>query len=129
MHSLSSYKKTHHSDALLHQYFDELPSKNPYSNRMLYTDFPGVVVCLAPLSLQGLFSLSRPARLVQNRQGFDDEVVGSQAELRKKQSITASRATTYRVVGSFCGNFLPHACPTAINLTDTARQPALVRIA
>lgn len=30
------------------------------------TDFPGVVVCLAPLSLQGLFSLSRPARLVQD---------------------------------------------------------------
>jgi len=66
LHSLSSYKKTHHSDALLHQYFDELLSKNPYSNRKLYPDFPGVVVCLAPLSLQGLFSLSCPTRLVQN---------------------------------------------------------------
>ena len=59
--SLASYKKTHHSDALLHQYFDEVMPKNPYSIRKLIVTISLVLLCVLPLFFAGAFFFISPS--------------------------------------------------------------------
>jgi hypothetical protein len=72
------YKKIHHSDALLHRYFDEVLPKKPYSLRKLVLTISLVLLCVLPLFFAGaFFVLSRPAWFIHDRQIFENEVVGS----------------------------------------------------
>ena len=59
LYSSRSYKKTHHSDALLHRYFDEVWPQKPYSIRKLVLTISLVLLCVLPLFFAGAFFVYR----------------------------------------------------------------------